>query len=54
VVTLRGKPYENEHGRPLSMPIRRRTGRYKETKFYRIGNSTGRVFDYYEYARDLS
>jgi hypothetical protein len=32
-----GKPYDNEHGRPLSMLIRRATGRYKETKFYRVG-----------------
>ena len=25
------KPYDNEHGRPLSMLVRRATGRYKET-----------------------
>jgi hypothetical protein len=36
-----GQPYENEHGRPLSMLIRRATGRYKETKFYRVGKGVG-------------
>ena len=35
-----GKPYDNEHGRPLTMLIRRATGRYKETKFYRVGKET--------------
>jgi hypothetical protein len=32
-----GQPYDNEHGRPLSMLFRRATGRYKETKFYGVG-----------------
>jgi len=38
-----GKPYDNEHGRPLTMLIRRATGRYKEkeTKFYRVGKGVG-------------
>jgi len=36
-----GKPYDNEHGRPLSMLNRRATGRYKETKFYRVGKGVG-------------
>jgi hypothetical protein len=36
-----GQPYDNEHGRPLSMLIRRATGRYKETKFYRVGKGVG-------------
>src|SRR4030042_5061076 len=36
-----GKPYDNERGRPLSMLIRRATGRYKETKFYRVGKGVG-------------
>ena len=35
------KPYDNEHGRPLPMLIRRATGRYKETKFYRVGEGVG-------------
>jgi len=35
-----GQPYENEHGRPLSMPFRRATGRYKETKFYRLARES--------------
>jgi hypothetical protein len=30
------QPYDNEHGRPLSMLFRRATGRYKETKFCRV------------------
>jgi hypothetical protein len=36
-----GKPYDNEHGRPLSMLVRRATGRYKETKFYWVGKGVG-------------
>jgi len=36
-----GKPYENERGRPLSMLISRATGRYKGTKFYRVGKGVG-------------
>jgi hypothetical protein len=36
-----GKPYDNEHGRPLSMLVRRATGKYKETKFYRVGKGVG-------------
>jgi hypothetical protein len=36
-----GKPYDNEHGRPLSMLNRRATERYKETKFYRVGEGVG-------------
>ena len=35
-----GQPYDNERGRPLSMLIRRATGRYKETKFYRVGKES--------------
>ena len=35
------KPYDNERGRLLSMLIRRATGRYKETKFYRVGKGVG-------------
>jgi len=35
------KPYDNEHGRPWSMPFRRATGRYKDTKFYRVGEGVG-------------
>ena len=35
------QPYDNEHGRPLSMPFRRATGRYKQTKFYRVGRGVG-------------
>jgi hypothetical protein len=31
----------NEHGRPSSMPIRKATGRYKETKFYQVGERVG-------------
>jgi hypothetical protein len=36
-----GKPYDNECGRPLSMLVGRATGRYKETKFYRVGKGVG-------------
>jgi len=36
-----GQPYDNEHGRPLSMFYRRATGRYKETKFYWVGKGVG-------------
>jgi hypothetical protein len=36
-----GKPYDNEHGRPWSMLNRRATGKYKETKFYRVGQGVG-------------
>ena len=36
-----GKSYDNERGRPLSMLIRRATGRYKETKFYWVGKGVG-------------
>jgi hypothetical protein len=36
-----GQPYENEHGRPLSMPFRRATGGYKETKFHWVGKGVG-------------
>jgi len=35
------QPYDNEHGRPLSMPNRRATGGYKETKFRRVGEGVG-------------
>jgi hypothetical protein len=35
------KPYDNERGRPLSMLIRRATGRYKETKFYWVNKGVG-------------
>jgi hypothetical protein len=36
-----GKPYDNEPGRPLSMLVRRASGKYKETKFYRVGKGVG-------------
>ena len=36
-----GKPYDNEHGRPLSMLVGRATGKYKETKFYPVGKGVG-------------
>jgi len=36
-----GQPYDNEHGRPLSMPFRRATGGYKETKFHRVDKGVG-------------
>jgi len=36
-----GKQYDNEHGRLLSMLVRRATGKYKETKFYRVGKGVG-------------
>ena len=36
-----GQPYDNERGRPLSMLVSRATGRYKETKFYRVGKGVG-------------
>jgi hypothetical protein len=36
-----GKPYDNEHGRSLSMLVRRATGRYKERKFYWVGKGVG-------------
>ena len=36
-----GKPYDNEHGRPLSMLVGRATGKYKGTKFYRVGKGVG-------------
>jgi hypothetical protein len=35
------QPYDNERGRPLSMLVRRATGRYKETKFYRVSKGVG-------------
>jgi hypothetical protein len=36
-----GQPYDNEHGRSVSMLDKRATGRYKETKFYRVGTEVG-------------
>ena len=36
-----GKPYDNEHARPLSMLVGRATGRHKETKFYWVGKGVG-------------
>ncbi len=36
-----GKPYDNEHGRPLPMLYRTATGGYKETKFHRVGRGVG-------------
>ncbi|HXX81562.1 MAG TPA: hypothetical protein VEI46_08430 [Thermodesulfovibrionales bacterium] len=36
-----GQPYDNEHGRSLSMLIRRATGGYKGTKFHRVGKGVG-------------
>jgi hypothetical protein len=43
-----GQPYDNERGRFLLMPIRRATGRYKGTKFYRVGKGQGsRIFPQY-------
>ena len=36
-----GKPYENEHGRPVSMPAKKATGKYKETKLYWVGTGVG-------------
>jgi len=35
-----GKPYDNEHGRPVSMPFGA-TGGYKETKVHRVGTGVG-------------
>jgi len=36
-----GKPYDNEHGRPLPMLFRAATGGYKETKFHGVGKGVG-------------
>jgi hypothetical protein len=36
-----GKPYDNEHGRPLLMLCRMATGGYKETKFHWVGKGVG-------------
>jgi len=41
ILTTPGQPYDNERGRPLSMLIRRATGRYKGTKFYWVGKGVG-------------
>ena len=40
-VDTQGKPYENEHGRPLPMLNRKATGGYKGTKFHRVGKGVG-------------
>jgi hypothetical protein len=47
-----GQPYDNEHGRPLSMPNRRATGGYKETKFHRVGKGVGFAHMYRLYSED--
>jgi hypothetical protein len=47
-----GKPYENEHGRPLSMLFRRATGRYKETKFYGVSRGVGFAHSTVMYRKD--
>ena len=36
-----GKPYDNEHGRPVLMLCKTATGGYKETKFHRVGRGVG-------------
>src|SRR5512146_1201279 len=35
------KPYDDEHGRPLSMLCITATGGYKETKFHWVGKGVG-------------
>ena len=35
-----GQPYDNEHGRPVSMPLEA-TGGYKATKFHQVGAGVG-------------
>jgi len=47
-----GQPYDNERGRPLSMLIRGATGRYKETKFYRVGKGVGVAHSVRWYLKD--
>jgi hypothetical protein len=38
---MQGKPYDNEHRRPVPMLNRAATGGYKETKFYKVGKEVG-------------
>jgi hypothetical protein len=46
------QPYDNEHGRPLSMSNRRATGGYKETKFHWVGKGVGFAHMYRLYSKD--
>jgi len=38
---MRGKPYDNKHGRPLPMLYSTASGGYKEMKFHRVGRGVG-------------